>query len=56
MNEKIHLLNETLYLGGIWGSGLTNMLFLNEKTNLIEIRNKNDKKIMLFSQWQVHLI
>lgn len=44
MNEKIHLLNETLYLGGIWGSGLTNMLFLNEKTNLIEIRNKNDKK------------
>ncbi|MAL65438.1 MAG: hypothetical protein CMF94_04990 [Candidatus Marinimicrobia bacterium] len=43
MNEKIKILNETLYLGGIWGSGLTNMLFLNEKTNLIEIRNKNDK-------------
>ena len=43
MKEKIKILNETLYLGGIWGSGLTNMLFLNEKSNLIEIRDKDDK-------------
>jgi hypothetical protein len=40
--EKIKILNNTLYLGGIFGSGLTNMLFLNKEANLIEIRNEND--------------
>lgn len=40
--DKIKILNNTSYLGGIFGSGLTNMLFLNKEANLIEIRNEND--------------
>ena len=40
--DKIKILNNTSYLGGIFGSGLTNMLFLKNGANLIEIRNEND--------------
>tara|TARA_B100000123_G_scaffold185285_1_gene138068 strand:+ start:540 stop:1529 length:990 start_codon:yes stop_codon:yes gene_type:complete len=43
-NEKISLLSGCKNLLGMFGSGLSNMIFLNEGNNLIEIRNENDNK------------
>lgn len=42
IKEKIVLLHNCQYLGGVWGSGLTNMIFMLSGSNLIEVRNKND--------------
>ena len=42
--EKISLLRGCKNLLGMFGSGLSNMIFLNEGNNLIEIRNENDNK------------
>ena len=41
--EKINLLNECKSLMGIFGSGLTNMIFLNKDSNVIEIRASEDR-------------
>lgn len=43
-SEKIVLLDNCNNLLGMFGSGLSNMIFLNESKNLIEIRNLNDNK------------
>ena len=43
-SEKISLLRGCRNLLGMFGSGLSNMIFLNEGSNLIEIRNENDHK------------
>ena len=42
--QKISLLRGCKNLLGMFGSGLSNMIFLNEGNNLIEIRNENDNK------------
>ena len=42
--EKIKLLSNCKNLVGIFGSGLTNMIFMKKNTNVIEIRRKNDDK------------
>ena len=48
--ENILLMKKYLYfkvvkiLLGLFGSGLSNMIFLNKGNNLIEIRNENDDK------------
>ena len=42
--EKINNLQHTKNLVGIFGSGLTNMIFMNECTNVLEIRLENDYK------------
>ncbi len=42
-HEKINLMNECKNLMGIFGSGLTNMIFLNQESNVIEIREKEDR-------------
>ena len=42
-NEKINILRNCKNLMGIFGSGLTNMIFLNKNSNLIEIRHYGDK-------------
>ncbi len=41
--EKINLMNECKNLMGIFGSGLTNMIFLNQESNVIEIREVEDR-------------
>lgn len=41
-NEKIEILNNCKNLVGVFGSGLTNILFMNQNTNLIEIRERGD--------------
>ena len=43
-SEKIQILGQCKNLVGMFGSGLSNMIFLNEGSNLIEIRHKNDSK------------
>tara|TARA_B100001109_G_C18850179_1_gene468828 strand:+ start:1090 stop:2079 length:990 start_codon:yes stop_codon:yes gene_type:complete len=43
-SEKISLLQGCKNLLGLFGSGLSNMIFLNKGNNLIEIRNENDDK------------
>lgn len=40
--EKINLMNECKNLMGVFGSGLTNMIFLNKGSNVIEIRASED--------------
>ena len=42
-HEKINLMNECKNLIGIFGSGLTNMIFLNKESNVIEIREAEDR-------------
>lgn len=42
--EKIQILSQCKNLMGMFGSGLSNMIFLNEGSNLIEIRHKSDSK------------
>ena len=42
--EQIKLVNSAKVLGGIHGAGLTNMLFLNENKDVIEIRGSGDYK------------
>ena len=41
--KQIELMQETVSLVGLHGAGLTNMLFMNPKTNVLEIRNQEDK-------------
>jgi len=41
--EKINLMNECKNLMGVFGSGLTNMIFLNKESNVIEIRASEDR-------------
>ena len=40
--EQIHLFNAAKWLISIHGAALTNMLFMNKATNVLEIRNEND--------------
>ena len=40
--EKIKILQNCNNLIGVFGSGLTNMIFLKSNSNVIEIRNQND--------------
>jgi hypothetical protein len=42
--EQIRIVNNCEILGGVHGAGLTNMLFLNKKAKIIEVRAKNDCK------------
>ena len=42
--EKINYLQYTENLAGIFGSGLTNMIFMNKNTNVLEIRLEDDFK------------
>ncbi len=41
-SEQLKIYKNTNILGGLHGGGLTNILFMNEGTNLIEIRRKGD--------------
>ena len=41
--EKIRILHSCKNLVGVFGSGLTNMIFLNPNSNILEIRNPQDK-------------
>jgi capsular polysaccharide biosynthesis protein len=40
--EQINLMKDTKCLIGLHGAGLTNMLFMSEKTNVLELRNEED--------------
>ena len=44
LNKQIELMNETSVLVGLHGAGLTNMLFMPENGNIIELRNQGDKQ------------
>ena len=41
-NEQVNLMKDTKCLIGLHGAGLTNMLFMSEKTNVLELRNAED--------------
>lgn len=41
-SEQVNLIETTKCLIGLHGSGLTNMLFMREKTNVLELRNEED--------------
>jgi capsular polysaccharide biosynthesis protein len=43
-SEQIRIVNNCEILGGVHGAGLVNMLFLNKKAKIIELRGKNDSK------------
>lgn len=41
-SEQVNLMKATKCLVGLHGAGLTNMLFMNEKTSVLELRNTED--------------
>ncbi len=41
--KQIELMQQTSFLIGLHGAGLTNMLFMNPNTKILEIRNQEDK-------------
>ena len=41
--EQINIYNNANILGGLHGGGLTNILFMNPGTKLLEVRRENDK-------------
>jgi len=51
ISEKIKIMNDVEILAGNHGSGLANMTFMNEKANILDIRDPNDRyKNAFFSQ------
>lgn len=42
--KQVELMNQTTLLIGLHGAGLANMLFMQNKAKVIEIRNQNDSK------------
>ncbi|WP_317897006.1 glycosyltransferase family 61 protein [Aurantibacillus circumpalustris] len=42
LNEQIEIMSQTKSLIGVHGAGLTNMLFMSENGQVLELRNKND--------------